>query len=451
MQEKQDSTKRNLLFPNLDSLPVGVFVHNKEGAILSWNRQMEQITGYQAKEVVGKSIDDIAAGINRHGGCRHCKNPAPTLPGRERTCTIETKDGRLVCVLHRVSETQEHFVHVLVDLSTLDETAPRKPAHPRVRFHGLVGKSHVMQELYHKIELAAASNATVLLTGPTGSGKELVAEAIHAESPRAEGPLVKVNCSALSEAILESELFGHVAGAFTGAIRDKIGRFELAHGGTIFLDEIGDISPTIQLKLLRVLQEREIERVGESTPRKVDVRVIAATNKDLTQLIREGKFREDLYFRLKVFPIETPALRDHREDLGLLAEHFIAHFNAETGKNITGFTESAWQAIMDYPWPGNVREFQNAIEHAFVVRSEGLIDLFDLPQEVRRTEFQKADSRAKKHVPAEGADKEFMLKLLEESGWNMAEVGRRLGINRSSVLRRLRNLGISTRPPRTKT
>jgi len=407
---------------------------------------MEEITGYSASETVGRPVEEILVKLNRGSECRECESPLVAAGSTDRHCTLETKDGRLRCVLHRSAVLGDRIIQTMVDVSFLKDAEPHKPIHERVRFHGLVGQSHVMQRLYRQIELAADSNATVLITGPTGSGKELVAEAIHLQSARSNGPLVKVNCAALSESILESELFGHVEGAFTGAVKNKVGRFELADKGTIFLDEVGEISPKIQIKLLRFLQEKEFERVGESVPRKVDVRVVAATNKDLKELVKKGAFRQDLYFRLKVFPIETPPLRAHKEDLGLLAKHFIDHFNEETGKKITGFDPEAWQAVMDYCWPGNVREFQNAVEHAFVMRSEGKIGLFDLPIEIRKVEMRLESCEDLRTAPS-GRNREELLRLLEESGWNMAEVGRRLGINRSSVLRRVRALGLPTRPP----
>ncbi|MFO8089551.1 MAG: sigma-54 dependent transcriptional regulator, partial [Desulfatiglandaceae bacterium] len=260
----------------------------------------------------------------------------------------------------------------------------------------------------------------------------------HFNGPRSEMPFVTVNCVALSETLLESELFGHVRGAFTGAVRHRTGRFESADGGTVFLDEIGEISPFIQTKLLRVLQEKEIERVGESRRRKIDIRIIAASNKDLAGLINGGNFREDLYYRLKVFPIELPPLRKRREDIPLLVDHFITIQNEKTGKHIRGFSSQAMRIAMDYPWPGNVRELENAVEHAFVLCNGERIEIFDLPVEVRRYKYGQPP-RAASVSPGTGPrrnhsfSRENLVELLEECGWNKAEAARRLGLSRTAV------------------
>ena len=251
-------------------------------------------------------------------------------------------------------------------------------------------------------------------------------------------PLLTVSCTALSESLLESELFGHVKGAFTGALRDRIGRFEEAGGGTIFLDEIGEISSFIQVKLLRVLQEREIERVGESVKRKIDIRIITATNHDLFNLVQRGRFREDLYYRLKVFPIIVPSLRDRKEDIPLLADHFIHIQNQKTGKQIRGVSQSAMRILMDYTWPGNVRELENAVEHAFVLCTGNKIDIFDMPVEIRQMEYrpvslEKAAEFQKPSISKTKLSRETLLELLDKCDWNKAEAGRRVGLSRTAI------------------
>jgi transcriptional regulator with GAF, ATPase, and Fis domain len=324
-----------------------------------------------------------------------------------------------------------------------------------------------MREVFGLIEMAAASPVTVLVQGETGTGKELVAKAIHYQSARRDGPLVSVNCSALTESLLESELFGHVRGAFTGAVGDRPGRFELASGGSLFLDEVGEIPPLVQVKLLRVLQERTIERVGESRPRNVDVRLIAATHRDLRTLVREGAFREDLFYRLKVFPIQLPPLRERKEDIPLLVARFIERFRETTGKRVSGLSPDATRIVMDYCWPGNVRELENAIEHAFVTCPGGAIGPFDLPIEIRRVELKRqlcgdasgaptpgpsAQENAPAREPASvvrrkrPVTRQELLEALEASGWNKAEAGRRLGITRTSVWRRMKALDIPLEP-----
>ena len=288
----------------------------------------------------------------------------------------------------------------------------------------------------------AGSSASVLILGESGTGKELVARAIHYNSPRANGPFVAVHCSALVETLLESELFGHVKGAFTGATYTKVGRFELADRGTIFLDEIGEISPAIQLKLLRVLQEKEFERVGESKPHRVDVRVVAATNKDLWGLVREGRFRDDLYYRLKVVTIDLPPLRERRDDIPLLAEHFVEKFNREMGKKILGGTKEAMAALMAYSWPGNIRELENSIEHAFVLCKGRWFTLEDLPPEIAKSE--PSDPTVVAEPPAdEDAERLRILETLKAAGDRPTEAARRLGISRTTLWRKLKKFQIA--------
>ena len=319
------------------------------------------------------------------------------------------------------------------------------------RMGNIIGKSDAMQQVFESIKVAAASDATILITGESGTGKELVASAIHYSSLRKEGPLVTVNCSALPETLLESELFGHVKGAYTGAVRDRVGRFEEALGGTLFLDEIGELSPFIQVKLLRVLQEREIERVGDSKKRKIDIRIITATKQNLPVLLRSGQFREDLYYRLKVFPIHLPPLRERKEDIPLLANHFIDANNKKTGKRITDVSKVAMRRLMDYVWPGNVRELENAVEHAFVLCNNDQIELLDLPIEIRQDDTVTVSSftvqpdqprfRSRKKL-----SKEALLGLLEECDWNKAEVGRRVGLSRTAIWKYMKKYDIPLKP-----
>ncbi|MBA4373952.1 MAG: sigma-54-dependent Fis family transcriptional regulator [Thermodesulfovibrio sp.] len=308
----------------------------------------------------------------------------------------------------------------------------------RKQFHNMIGKNLKMQGVYSLVENLADVQTTVLITGESGTGKELVAEAIHYKGARREMPLVKVNCSALSENLLESELFGHVRGAFTGAVKDKTGRFQRADGGTIFLDEIGDISPRTQLQMLRVLQEMEFERVGDSTPIKVDVRVITATNKDLAARVRSGEFREDLYYRLKVMELSLPSLRERTDDIPLLLEHFMGKFNKKMSREITGVSAEAAGLLMEYPWPGNIRELEHALEHAFVLCRQSTIALEHLPKTIREFSVQAPPAVA---VGAE-ADRMQLLRELEKAGWNKARAARLLGIDRKTLYRKLAKYNI---------
>jgi PAS domain S-box-containing protein len=323
-----------------------------------------------------------------------------------------------------------------------DETriaALERDLEERHHFHNLVGKNREMQRIYEMIDNLANVQTTVLITGESGTGKELVAEAIHHRGERSTSPLVKVNCSALSENLLESELFGHVKGAFTGAIQDKIGRFQLAHGGSIFLDEIGDLSPRMQLRLLRVLQEKEFERVGESRTMKTDVRVIAATNQPLLEKVKRGDYREDLYYRLKVVELNLPPLRDRKEDIPLLVTYFIKRFNDSLKKKLVSVSDDVLKLFMGYHWPGNVRELEHAIEHAFIVCQHSTITVDDLPAEIRNSFDAEASSESERGTDS----KEKFLAALEKTDWNKAKAARLLGMSRRTLYRKLEEYQIS--------
>ncbi|MDP2689387.1 MAG: sigma 54-interacting transcriptional regulator, partial [Deltaproteobacteria bacterium] len=307
----------------------------------------------------------------------------------------------------------------------------------RKELHNFIGQSRNIQSVFQLIEALAQTRTTVLITGESGTGKELVAEALHYTGDRQEKPLVKVNCAALPERLLESELFGHVKGAFTGAVRDRVGRFELADGGTIFLDEIGDISNDMQTRLLRVLQEREFERVGDSKTRKVDIRIIAATNRDLAERVRRGKFREDLYYRLKVVELALPPLRDRLEDLPLLTDHFIRKFNRKLGKHIAGVSGEAKSVLMSYTWPGNVRELEHALEHAFILCNGDVISAVHLPPG-----FQRGTRPKTINAGSANDEREEIISALGKTAWNKARAARLLGISRRTIYRRMERLDI---------
>jgi PAS domain S-box-containing protein len=435
----------------LESMAEGVFTVDRSGIITSWNPAMERITGYTAGEAVNTGCELLkfnrCIGSTCPSGIAECGiYKEGCIDGRE--CFIKHKDGTDIPVLKSArilrdkSGTARGVVETVTDLTELHKARREaEEANLRLgekhRLDNIIGKSRLMREIFFTIRACASSDVNVLIQGESGTGKELVAGAIHFNSRRSPMPFVTVNCSALSESVLESELFGHAKGAFTNAINHRTGRFEDASGGTIFLDEIGDISPSIQIKLLRVLQEKEVERVGESKKRKVDIRIVAATNRDLYDLVKKGTFREDLYYRLKVFPINLPPLRDRKKDIPILISHFIKMQNTKTGKRINGITQAAMRMLMDYQWPGNVRELENAIEHAFVLCSGEHIDIFELPVEIRRAGvthdvIDPGDDtgnsvRRKKITP------EQLLRVLEESDWNKAEVARRTGYSRASI------------------
>jgi DNA-binding NtrC family response regulator len=326
----------------------------------------------------------------------------------------------------------------------------RQELRTRYHFENLIGKSRPMQEIFGLIEQVAGSRSTVMIYGKSGTGKELVAKAVHYNSPRSAKTFVAVNCAAIPAELLESELFGHEKGAFTGAIATKVGKFELATGGTLFLDEIGHMRLDLQAKILRALQEREIERVGGTRTIKIDVRVLAATNRDLKKAIEEGTFREDLYYRLNVVPITLPPLRQRREDIPLLVEHFIGKYNREFARTVKGFSAGATAALYQYDWPGNVRELENVIERAVALAQSGTISLRELPLEISILggdvieDIQKAGltlREARSHF-----ERQYILNILEKVQWNQTEASRVLGLHRNTLAWKLQRLRIDPRP-----
>lgn len=324
-------------------------------------------------------------------------------------------------------------VVMVVKDKSVSETA-NKSNRESNKFHRIISRSEKMESVLATIKNLADVQTTVLITGESGTGKELVAEAIHYEGIRKNKPLVKVNCSALSESLLESELFGHVKGAFTGAVQDKTGRFEMANGGTIFLDEIGDLSQKLQLKLLRVLQEREFERVGDASPVKVDVRVIAATHHNLKEKIENKEFREDLYYRLNVVEINLPPLRNRKEDIPLLVQHFINEFNKKMQKEIESVSDEVNVLFMDYQWPGNIRELEHAIEHAFVVCKQNVITIDHLPDNFEM-KTRKINPILKNNWL--GTERQSIVLALEKANWNKSIAAEMLGISRRTIYRKI--------------
>jgi DNA-binding NtrC family response regulator len=323
----------------------------------------------------------------------------------------------------------------------------------RYRFENIVGTSAALRQALEIVEKVADTDSTVLVTGESGTGKELFARALHYNSRRADRPLVTVNCGAIPEELLESELFGHVRGAFTNAVSHRQGRFALAHGGTIFLDEIGDMSPNLQVKLLRVLQERSFEPVGSSKSVAVDVRVVAATNQDLKTAIREKRFREDLFYRLNVIPIEVPPLRERREDVPLLLHHFLETMNVEKARAVKGFGAAALERLLAHEWPGNVRELENLVERLVILRGEGEVGVEDLPPPFGpgRTPVHTDAPR----LPATGVpfnevvdrfETDLILQALEQTHWNKQRAAQLLGLNRTTLLEKIKKKGLEPPP-----
>jgi PAS domain S-box-containing protein len=409
-------------------LPVGVFVIDAERKIETLNPAAAALLGFKPEEVPGKTCADVfgcsycgpscAAVHARDGGGVQLGFPAQLAPaeGQRRSVLIDAvplERGRVAVVLRDVTDA-ERLRHALRE---------------KWVFHGLVCVSATTKEIVDRVRDVAPYDSTVLILGESGTGKELVARAIHAESPRADRPFVAVNCSAYSENLLESELFGHVRGSFTGAERDRQGRFELSNGGTVFLDEIGEISPKIQVKLLRVLQEREIERVGDNRSRPVDLRIIAATNRDLQREVHEGRFREDLYYRLNVFTLRLPPLRERSEDIPALADHFLEKLCARTGKELRGFAGDVLDVFLRHSWPGNVRELENVVESALVRAHGPVITATDLPETFRA------------EVTPAATPEDRIRTALERTGGCVTRAARLLGIHRTTLWRQMREAG----------
>lgn len=443
----------------LQTMAEGVVFVDTERKIKYCNRAFLKYVNATKQDVIGKSCSNFIE-------CTSFANDfeeAILLPNQK--CTIKKSDNTVMTVLRngRVVKDDEGkvvgAVATILDISDLERkefqiTELEQEIETKKCCRRIIGHGKKMTDVFEKIRLSAASEATISITGETGTGKELVADAIHSSSRRADGPLIKLNCSAIPENLLESELFGHVKGAFTGAINDKPGKFELAEGGTLFLDEIGEVSPLIQVKLLRFLQEKTFERVGGSRSYKADVRIITATNKDLRKLVNKGEFRDDLFYRLKVFPIHLPPLRERKEDLGSLIDYFIKKFNESTGKSIKGLSHEAAVMLMDYCWPGNVRELENAIEHAFVTCQTDTIEVFDLPIEIRRVEMRDGicstsinsfEAMPQSLAPMKKSTtlkRDDIIEALHSANWNKSEAARLLGIDRSTLWRKMKKLGL---------
>ena len=321
---------------------------------------------------------------------------------------------------------------------------PGEPGKTPLGLGRLVGQSRKMRDIFALTRQLAAVDTTVLITGESGTGKELIAEALHELGPRAQKPLVRVNCSALAPSLLESELFGHVRGAFTGAVKDTVGRFQAAQGGTLFLDEIGDIPQSVQIRLLRFLEQKEYERVGDHATIRADVRVVAATNVNLLHKVREGLFREDLYYRLRVVEIALPPLRERAEDIPLLVEHFVRHFGGKFGKSISGVSGDMLALFLRYPWPGNVRELKHALEHAAVLCPDGTVTSAHLPPEL--ADFAQSRGFDPLHPAAGGPGRGDLLEALNRTDWNKAKAARMLGVSRSTLYRKLLEYNITRFP-----
>ena len=427
----------------LDSIADGVFTVDGQWRIRSFNRAAEAITGVPREEALGRPCCEVFRANICESACALRETMKTGRPVRDRAVFIVRSDGTRIpisvstALLRNETGDVVGGVETFRDMSVEEEL--RKELESRYTFEDMISKSHVMQEIFRILPDVAESEATVLIEGESGTGKELLARAIHNLSPRRAGPLVIVNCGALPDTLLESELFGHRAGAFTDAKTDRHGRFELARGGTIFLDEIGDVSPALQAKLLRVLEDGSFEPLGSSETLQADARVVAATNRSLVELVERGGFRQDLFYRINVISIELPPLRERKGDVPLLVEHFIARFNRLRHRSIRGVSRDAMRTLMRYDYPGNVRELENIIEHAFVMCRSAEIRPRHLPRSLAAP-----DSGAAAAEPStfDEAEAEFLRRTLERNLWNQAATARELGIHKTTLWRKLKRLGI---------
>ncbi len=444
--------QRTSLLQVMSALPVAVIAHDLERKIFFFNEEAEKITGYSREEVLGKDCHEVFDGGFCGNKCMF-KQDTEFLEFRKLSYNLQfaRRDGHMCYLEMKVSPFFDAEKRMQGVVAVFENITPEIYFQTHLEdvceFHGIIGKTEKMLRLYQQIRNVSRINVPVLILGESGTGKELVAQVIHKLSPRSTGPFVAVNCGALPDSLIESELFGYVKGAFTGAVRNKKGRFELAHGGTLFLDEIGDISPFMQVKLLRAIQSYHIERLGDTKQLRVDVRIISATNKDLQEEIRQGNFREDLYYRLSVIPIHIPPLRERREDIPLLVDHFLKEFSTMFNIPPHRITPSALRMLSSYSWPGNIRELQNVLQYALVEAQEDsnmTVDVCHLPPYIQES---TVDRKINLNPPSPGArglkkdlSPEIIKEAIEKAGGNKAKAAKLLGISRATLYRLLSRL-----------
>jgi len=428
----------------LDSIADGVFTVDRNWNITSFNRAAEEITGISREEALGQQCCDVFRASICETGCALRETFKTGKQVVNRQVYIINAEGETVPITISTSPLKDkkgNFiggVETFRDLSTIEEL--RKQLSRNYSFQDIISKNRRILEIFDILPGIAESDSTVLIEGESGVGKELFARAIHNLSRRSKKPIVTINCGALPDTLLESELFGYKAGAFTDARKDKPGRFALAEGGTIFLDEIGDISPALQVRLLRVLQERIYEPLGSVASLKADIRIITATNKSLEELIKEGKFREDLYYRVNVIKLKLPPLRERKEDIPLLAYHFISRFNHLKRKNVSEISPDVMALFMSYDFPGNIRELENIIEHAFVLNRTGVIEIRDLPESIQ----PRTDAKPPEANSIDDIEKHFITEVLRKNSWNRSRTASELNMHKTTLWRKMKKLGIKS-------
>ena len=443
-----------------DAINEGVMIVDPNGTIRMVNAAMIKLTGFQEHELIGKPCSVLKCDACDRVRSESNKNWCRLFEKKKvngKHCMITNKNGKYVSMVKNATVLKDGdgrvvgALEIYTDISKITEKDVRIQELSRMLnqdngYHGMLGQSHAMQDVFQVIEKATQSEATILISGESGTGKELVARAIHENGLRKDGPYVKINCAALSESLIESELFGHAKGAFTGAHKHRKGLFEIAHGGDLFLDEIGDLPISVQVKLLRVLETREFIRLGGEKSIYSDVRFLTATNKDLATHVAEGSFREDLYYRINVFPIRLPPLRDKKEDLPLLVNKFIYDFRKKSGRRITGLTPVVMDLFMKYDWPGNVRELKSALEYSFAIGASGLLDLGDIPPQFQEMKASNFGESSRTHLTTKQNDppeKTQLIDALRMTGGNQSQAARLLGVHRMTVFNRMRKYGVN--------
>ena len=441
MSQQDTKTTQEII---LDSISDGVFTVDLNWKVTSFNRAAEHITGVPREQAIGRYCSEVFRASICENTCALRQTLQTQKPLSNRMAYILDSDGKRIpislstAILRDADGQIIGGVETFRDLSEVEEL--RKELDHRYRFADIIGRSSVMQKLFELLPTISQSQSTVLIEGDSGTGKELVARAIHDLSPRQDKPFVAVNCGALPDTLLESELFGYKAGAFTDARQDKPGRFALADGGTIFLDEIGDVSPAMQTRLLRVLQERVYEPLGGTQSVKADVRVITATNRDLAEQIKTGAFRQDLYYRINIVRLSLPTLRQRGEDIPLLVDHFVAKFNRLQGKDVHGIAPEVMARLMSHNFPGNVRELENIIERAFAMCQNGMIQMHHLPPEFQSSPQPQTDQGARSSLHE--MERQLMLQTLERHQGNRSVAARELGMHPSTFYRKAKALNL---------
>ncbi|MFP5213761.1 MAG: sigma-54 interaction domain-containing protein [Acidobacteriota bacterium] len=432
----------------LNSIADGVFTVDLDWCVTFFNRAAEEITGIPASEAIGRPCCEVFRANVCESMCVLRYTLETRSPVINRPVVILRADGEEIPISVSTAILQDEAGAVIGGVETfrdlsLVETL-RRELDRRYRFQDIVSKSSSMGRILAILPDIAQSESTVLIQGESGTGKELMSRAIHNLSPQAKGPFVAVNCGALPDTLLESELFGHVAGAFTDAKKNRLGRFAMAEGGTLFLDEIGDISPSLQVRLLRVLEERTYEPLGSSKSVKTNARIIAASNKDLERLVHEGAFRKDLYYRLNVVKIQLPTLSGRREDIPLLADHFVSKFNRLRNRSVSGLSYDALSIFVRHDWPGNIRELENAVEYAFILCRDGLIRPEHLPEYLRGSSFSFPPPSG---LTLDEIERHAILDALKRNNWRRMATARELGIDKNTLRRKTIRFNISDESP----